>query len=129
MTGGILVDLRPMSSKPWIEVVTSRDAVPIAEIDATGRADDDAAADRAVAHAVERQWFSPGPHREFAIEFYWHNVSEMASFIATRKAWRVDVSWAHLQAAHHRVAGGAIGDSRLRCRRQMLLKTYAKRHP
>lgn len=124
---GTLLDLRPLSSKCPIELVTPHEEVQVGEVDAFGAATDDVAADRAIRQVVEDGSFVPGRDAHFNFEFYWDTVGEMKTFMeASRRMTHVVPSYADLEKAHRDVSAGAEGPVRLRCRRPMMLAIYRK---
>jgi len=124
---GTLLDLRPLSSRCDIEVVTSAHAVPLGEVDATGYLADDMAADRAAHQVVEAGWFVPCRETFFGVEFYWDTVAEMKSFMEqSKRMGEVRPSYADLDKAFRELSEAASGGGRLRCRRPTMLAAYRK---
>ena len=124
---GTLVDLRPVSAPCPIEVITRHGSVQIGEVDASGMAADDAAADRAIREAVARGWFTMQHTEQFGFAFWWDTVSEMIAFFdGSRRAKAVSPSYAELTAAHRRVSTEAPDPVRLRCARRTMLSSYTK---
>ena len=124
---GMLVDLRPLSSKCPIEVVTPKEAIQIGEVDAYGAAEDDAAADSATRQAVEDGWYAPLGDTHFLFDFYWDTVSEMASFMEGSMRMKVVTpSYSELEKISRELNTGAENRTRLRCRRSMMLAVYRK---
>ncbi len=119
---GTLLDLRPLSVRCDIEVVTPVHEVPIGEVDATGYMADDLAADRAARQAVEAGWFVPRRETVFDFEFYWDTVAEMKSFMEqSERMGDVRPSYADLDKAFRELSAAAAGGGRLRCRRPTML--------
>lgn len=124
---GTLVDLRPLPSQCPIEAVGTDRTVQMGEVDATGMAMEDAAADCAMREVVEQGWFVPRRETQFEFDFYWDSVQEMASFIeASRRMKQVVPSYAHLEEVHRLLSPREPGRVRLRCRRRTLLAVYKK---
>jgi hypothetical protein len=101
---GILIDLRPILSHWPVEVISAR------EIRATGRIQDlpigladDEAANRSIAQAEQKKWFTHEAEEFFPFYYAWDSPSEMEEWItdewhdfiqmdeeakkATRSAW------------------------------------------
>lgn len=126
-TDGTLIDLRPVPSQCPIEVVTPGTIVQVGEVDASGMAADDKAADRAIRNAVEHGWFIPRRDTRFDFDFYWDSVHEMASFIdGSRRMKQAVPSYADLEKVHRDLSARAHGTVRLRCRRRTMLAVYSK---
>ena len=124
---GHLLDLRPLSSNPIIEVVTRGGAVAVGGVDDSEEVPDDAAADRAIRRVIDDGWFVTRKHRPFDVEHYWDSVEEMASFIETRRhKLHVHPSYRDLEKIHHDLNAGAGGMARLRCRWRAGLGVYRK---
>ncbi len=124
---GRLVDLRPVSTRCPIDAVTSDRAVEIGEVDATGMAEDDDAADLAIQEMVANQWFVPRRHGQFDFDFYWDDVQEMASFLeGSRRSKHVHPSYQELEEAHCKLSLEWRREVRLRCRRRTMLAVYDK---
>jgi hypothetical protein len=125
--GGIVVDLRPMSARYRLEVVTDAVATAVAEIEAYEAQDDDNAADAAVRHAVSQGWLLPGGGIQFDFEFYWDTVVEMKAFAETsRRMRRGGLDYAELEEQRRRLSGAAERAACFRCHRPMMLKHYRK---
>lgn len=125
---GVLIDLRPLdSSRGLVELVTPEKAIPVGEMDASGFASDDAAADRAAARAVDEGWFLPQRALHLDFELSWDTVDEMASFMAeSRRMREVRPSFAELEKMQRAWRAKTRGRVRLRYWRTMLLAAYQK---
>lgn len=124
---GVLIDLRPVSGRCPIEVVTATESRQIGELDATGMSADDAAADRAMHEAVDHGWFSPMQTQRFDFAFWWDTVDEMSTFLSdSRRAKGVTPSYSVMTEAHQRMAAERGGAVRLRSFRLTALSSYAK---
>ena len=125
--GGIVVDLRPMSARYRLAVVTETRATAVAEIEAYEAQEDDNAADAAVEHAVSQGWLLPGGGFQFDFEFYWDTVVEMKAFAETsRRIRRAGLDYAELEEQRRRLSHAAEPAARFRCHRPMMLKHYRK---
>ena len=123
---GTLIDLRPRVAKYALELVTLDAAVPVGYTDTTSRADDDVAADAAVAAALAHGWFTVRAKETFDVEIVWDSVADLARWAATRASTRVSPSFEELETIYRR---GANGERRLRAPRRMILGSYARREP
>lgn len=123
----ILIDLRPVSGTYPIEAITPDATLQIGEVDASGMAADDAAADRAMQEAVDRGWFTLRRTEQFDFAFWWDTVPELTSFLdGSRRAKAVTPSHATLEATHRRLSAETAGPVRLRWPRRTALSSYAK---
>lgn len=125
--GGTLLDLRPFAGRYRLELVTADAGVPIGWTDTTIRAEDDAAADAAVARVVGDGLFARGSRVEFDIEMSWDTVRDLEGFVAKRKSTRVTPSYEELERAYQRAAVGSTARPRLRTGRRMVLAAFERR--
>ena len=126
-TSGTLVDLRPLPSQCPIEIVTPGTIVQVGEVDASGTAADDDAADRAIGDVVGGGWFVPRRNTQFEFDFYWDSVEEMASFMdASKRMKHVIPSYANLEKDRRKLSAREQGRVRFRCRRRTMLAVYDK---
>jgi len=126
-SGGMLVDLRPVSATCPIELRSGSQITLAAEADAFGMAADDGAADAAAREAVARGWFVPQRTFHFDIDFCWNAPQELVSYIETSTRMQgVRPSYDAVEAAFREAAEAAGGSVRLCCRRPFLLSTYTK---
>lgn len=128
LTGsGILVDLRPLPGRYPLELVSTGSVIQIGEVDATGVADDDDAADRAMRSTVSQGHFVARRKSQFGFDFYWDEVKEMESFIeSSRRMQRVRPSYTDCEKAHVALRAEGYERVRIRCRRQTSLAVYEK---
>ena len=125
--GGIVVDLRPVSARYRLEVVTDAVARDVAEIEPYEAQDDDHAADAAVEHAVSSGWLLPGGRVQFDFEFYWDTVVEMKAFAEkSRRIWQAGLNYAELEEQRLGLSRAGEPSARFRCHRPMMLKKYRK---
>ena len=128
--GGTLIDLRPLSSRYPVDAVAADTVVPLGEVDGTGMAAEDAAADAAIGEAVQRGWYVQRQESSFEFELYWDSVAEMRSFIASSKRMQhLFPSDADLENEVRRIGARPPRAIRLRCRRPTLLAVYEKATP
>jgi hypothetical protein len=125
--GGIVVDLRPLSARYRLEVVTDAVAREVAETEAYEAQDDDYAADAAVEHAVSSGWLLPDGGVQFDFEFYWDTVVEMKAFAETsRRMRRAGLDYAELEKQRRGLSRAGEPAARFRCHRPMKLNSYHK---
>lgn len=79
--GGVLLDLRPITSERHLEVVQGDKVTVAGDFDVISLDLDDLAADEAVNHAVEAGLFRLGRSHKFEIAYHWNSVDEMAAFV------------------------------------------------
>ena len=125
--GGILVDLRPISARYRLEVVTDAATTAVADVEAYGVQDDDDAADAAVEHVVSRGRLLPGGRVQFDFEFYWDTVVEMKAFAeASRRMRQAGLDFGELEERRRGLSGGTERAARFLCHRPTILNTYRK---
>ena len=125
---GILIDLRPLSTRFPIEAVAGADAFSLGEGDGTATADDDRAADRAIHEQVRTGLLTPRRHFAFDIHFYWDTTAEMADFLRSgRVPKRVTPAYADIDAGLRAASDRAGVHTRLRATRRMIIGSYAAR--
>ena len=125
--GGVFVDLRPRPSRYPLDLVDAAETVTIGQVDTTGRAEDDQAADRAVELVLERGWFLRDQGFEFPFEFWWDTVGDLEAFVQTRKVTTVSPSFVDLEKRYRECSGPAGRSIRLRSPRRVRLAVYRKR--
>jgi hypothetical protein len=126
--GGALLDLRPLPREYRLDLVTSDTAIPIGQTDTTGWAQDDAAADAAVAHVLAEGLFAPRGRCEFDVEIFWDTVRDLKSYMATRETTRVTPSYEELEKAYLSATGGSNTGARLRASRRIVLAAFDRRN-
>ena len=123
---GILIDLRPLAGGWPIEVASAR------EIKEAGRApdmppvaEDDRAANQAIAQAAEQKWFVREREEFFPYFYYWDSPNEMKEYID--EDWEDFISmdeadWKNVRS----MWAVADADARLRIRVKMLITRWKK---
>jgi hypothetical protein len=124
VNNGTLLDLRPLAANYQLELVTPAAAIPIGYTDTTGRSDDDAAADAAVAWVVDEGLFALRRRVEFDIEILWESVRDLERYMMTRARTRVTPSYEELERAQQRAATGSDARPRLRASRRVVLAAF-----
>jgi len=121
---GTLVDLRPAICRPDIEVLTSNQTIVVGAVDDSSAAGDSKAADAAIRRGLAAGWFVSRCNSEFDFEHYWDSVSEMTSYLGSRRhPMFVLPSAAEVQKAYDAMAA-ANEAVRLRCRWRVMLNFY-----
>jgi hypothetical protein len=120
---GLLVDLRPIFSRPAIEVICGNTVYIPGRVDDEGAIADDMAAHEAMAEAVRRGYFSPVAENSFTYADYWDTLDELLAYAAERWADFACISPFVEQAARRCIAA-APGACRIRVRRTMHLAVY-----
>lgn len=124
--GGILIDLRPISSNWSMEVASSTGYQLAGSLDAVpeGLADDEAAF-KAMREVESRGWYIKEKEEEFAFFYYWDTPSEMKDFI--------DTEWEDFETLGDNVFQktkslwvSANADARIRVRVRMLITRWRK---
>jgi hypothetical protein len=124
--GGTLLDLRPLGAAYRLELVTPDAAIPIGQTDTTGKAQDDAAADAAVARVVDEGLFARRSRVELDVEIFWDSVDDLQRFVATREGTRVTPSYEELKNAYRSAAAGLRTPPRLRTSRRLVLAAFER---
>jgi hypothetical protein len=127
VNNGTLLDLRPLAAKYQLELVTPAAAIPIGHTDTTARSEDDAAANAAVAWAVDEGLFASRSRVEFDIEILWESVSDLERYMMTRASTRVTPSYEELERSYQSAAVGSNARPRLRASRRVMLAAFDRR--
>lgn len=124
--GGALIDLRPLVSKPAIEIITTKRIFQPGSInDEVGKPDDDAA-DSAVSEVVQQGYFSLETQRAFKFNLYFDNLEEMIIYINEKWSQFAYIPSLVLERSRQQVAG-INGPYQIRIQEQMQLGMYKKR--
>ena len=75
--GGVLLDLRPVTSSSPIERIGSPSSVSIGAIDGSPGVDDDRASEAAMARVLRERLFRPVTRECFDLHTYWRDVDEL----------------------------------------------------
>jgi hypothetical protein len=127
---GVVIDLRPLPEVRTLDVVLPAGrVVPIAQVDTTGRAADDAAADRAVAELVAAGWLVERRRVSFEVGIFADAVEEVLQFAAARRTMRIAPLGAELERARRRAQASGTGGGRLRYCRTFMLAAYGTSRP
>ena len=125
--GGWLLDLRPLSKDPPLEIV-SRDQFKLAGyLDFSAGIPDDSASDRAINALMDQGAFVNRTIRRFNFAYYWETVEQMQCYVEDR--WS-DIAKLpkHVVKAAYRMENEAQTTVHVRIRVLMQLGSY-KKHP
>jgi hypothetical protein len=125
--GGTVVDVRPLTARLVIELVTAERAVWAAEADANGAAEDDASADAAVRHALSRGWFAFQQSGQFDFEVYCDTAADLKTYTQTGRRMReANIPYEDLERRRRELSASTGAAARLRCHRPKMLSVYLK---
>ncbi|MDX1616661.1 MAG: hypothetical protein R3300_20300 [Candidatus Promineifilaceae bacterium] len=121
---GQLIDMRPQSARPTVEVVDERAVVVAGQVDESAGASDYEAADRAMAAMVAQGRFAKQREKRFPFSYYWPTVEQMQAYI--EEAWSdfAVLPEQVVQRARELTPGGAT--VRYRVRETILIADYRK---
>jgi hypothetical protein len=120
--GGTLVDLRPRAETRPLEAMTPDSPLRVGELIAESSAGDDAAADAAIAFAVQERWWTMVGRRQLDVRMYWDNAADLAAYLVGgrhRKSVRPACEELERMCVQ-------LGTDRLRCERTVTLDTYRR---
>lgn len=121
--GGTLVDLRPVAAGWPLEIYLAGKAELAGRLDASAKAPDDAAADRALEAVVSRELFGQISADSFEYHYYWDTLEQMTDFL--QKNWSSNTTLpADVLDKAETLAGNKAFDSKLRVQRRMVIGSY-----
>lgn len=125
--GGVLIDLRPVSDRWPLEVVSERGVRETARFHdlPIGLADDEAA-NRAIAHAAGQGWFVRNEETFFPFTYSWDTPSEMEEWLNDEWNESIALDEESLRATRSIWALGEA-DSRVRVSVKMLITRWIKK--
>jgi SAM-dependent methyltransferase len=127
---GIVIDIRPITAPAIIESVSADRVTTGLEVDAYGAAEDEAAADAAVRHALSHAWFVFHRSRQFDFEVYYDSVADLKAFVETSKRMRgASIPYQELEERRSELGAATGQPSRLRCHRPWMVSVYCKAGP
>jgi hypothetical protein len=130
VAGGIVIDVRPVTAPAIIESVSADRVTAAVEIDSHGAAEDEAAADAAVRHALSRAWFAFERSRPFDFEVYYDSAADLKAFVETSKRMReARIPYQELEERRSELGAATGKPSRLRCHRPWITSVYRKASP
>lgn len=125
-TGGLVIDLRPITAEWPIEVVTTKAVQQAGRFTALPEdMEDDAASNRSFAEAEARGLFERQRQEQFAYSYYWDTPAEMKEYVDTEWEGWVTLSGDTIERARSLWAL-ADGDARLHVGVGMLLTLWGK---
>lgn len=123
--GGWLIDLRPYSLNPPVEVIIN-DSVRIAgPIDSSAGVPDDEAADQAINEVVKDGAFSKSEEGSFRFAYYWETLEHMKDYIEDRWSDSTHLPHDMLERAE-RLVNESDGPVQIRIRSNMKIVRYKK---
>ncbi len=123
---GRLIDIRPLSSYPPVEVITSNGARLAGRADDSLGIPDDQAANNAIADAVRQGIFFKDAEEQFEFFYYWDTVEQMQAYVEDRWEGWVILENTILQNLS-RIISESKGRVQLRVSLNMLISVYGKR--
>jgi hypothetical protein len=125
--GGTVVDVRPISARVVIEVVTGDRVDWATEADAYGAAEDDASADAAVRHALSSGWFVSARNDRFDFEVYCDTAADLKTYAELGRRMRdANIPYEELEGRRREVSTSSGQAARLCCHRPKMLSVYLK---
>ena len=124
-SGGILIDLRPFTCRPPVDVLDGDERRRAGRVDDTGGQEDDDAADEAIMSAVELGYFAKKEQRTFPFAYYWDSIEGMVEYIEDRWSDTSKIPPGTLENARRFVAQ-AQGKVTLRVTNQLMIAQYTK---
>lgn len=124
---GTVVDVRPITARVVIEVVTADRVEWATEADAYGAAESDASADAAVQHALSSGWFVSGRNDRFDFQAYCDTAADLKAYAETGRRMRdANIPYEELERRRREVSASTGQSARLRCHRPKMLSVYLK---
>jgi len=124
--GGILLDLRPILDRWKIEVASLRETKVAGRVhdNKVGLADDDAA-NKSIADAERRKWFTKEQETYFNYIYSWDSPQEMQDWMDDEWEGFITIDNETLKATRS-VWATSDGDSRVRLKMKMLITRWKK---
>jgi len=124
--GGILLDLRPILDRWKIEVASLRETKVAGRVhdNKVGLADDDAA-NKSIAEAERRKWFTKEQETYFNYIYSWDSPQEMQDWMDDEWEGFITIDNETLKATRS-VWATSDGDSRVRLKMKMLITRWKK---
>ncbi len=123
---GKLVDLRPVTCRPTLEIFVAGKAERAGEIDDSPEEPDDLAANAAIREVVATGLFEEEEKCWFEYPYYWRTLEQMTQYFEEKWSQYAILPGDVVQKAQELVKSEAF-DSKLRVQRRMLIATYRKR--
>jgi hypothetical protein len=122
--GGILLDLRPVSTGWPVEVVAGERVIRVGALDDSLAMGDDLAANRAIEQVIHDGWLIRERAGSFTYDWYWDTLDELKEHV--EESWHPIALPDSVYAQGQRVAANAEGAS-VRVRVHMVIGRYIKR--
>jgi hypothetical protein len=123
---GILVDVRPVTAPMVVEVIIDTRAIWATEVSSNVGAEDDAAADDAVQHALSAEWFVFEKRQPFSFEIYCDTAEDLKLYAQMHRRMReAEIPYKVLEVRRRELSDGQA--ARLRCGRSWTLSSYRKK--
>ena len=123
--GGQLVDIRPLTSNPPLEVIFNEEISIAGQVDDSVDAPSDIAANEAVKEIVNRGIFLKQQEERFEFAYYWDKLEDMEAYIEDQ--WS---DWVNLpqevSAKARRLTKDFAGNVQYRVQVDMLISRYKK---
>jgi len=130
LPGGAVVDVRPLTARIVVELVTPERAYWAAEGDAYGAAEDDASADAAAGHALSSGWFVSARNDRFDFEVYCDTAADLKTYAEMGRRMRDSkIPYDDLEKRRCELSASTGHAARLRCHRPKMLSVYRKPGP
>ena len=125
MPEGRLLDIRPISSTPQLEII-SGDIVKLAgPLDDSPGILNDTVANEEIREVASRGMFVKEREESFAYAYYWDTIDQMQAYVEDRWSDFMMLPEPTLEMAHQLVKGSRE-QVRIRIRRKMLISRYKK---
>jgi hypothetical protein len=122
---GVMIDVRPVSSYPPVEIVSGTESQLAGHIDDTKDRADDIATDEALDQVLQRGLFEQQKAEQFSFSLYWNSVDDMQTYAKDR--WSKDEQIpSHVSRQAKRLVDVAGDAAKIRLRRPVILATYEK---
>ncbi len=123
--GGWLIDIRPYSLSPPVEIIIDG-AVRIAgPIDSSAGVPDDEASDRAIKEVVKNGAYSKSEAGSFKFDYYWDTLEHMKDYVEERWSDSTHLPKKTLDQAV-RLESESMGPIKIRIRSDMKIVRYKK---
>lgn len=122
---GVMIDLRPISSYPPVEIVSGTESQSAGHIDDTNDRADDIATDEAIDQVLQRGLFEQHKSDQFSFSLYWNSVDDMQAYAEDRWSKSEQIP-SHVLRQAKQLMDTAGDAAKIRLRRPVILATYSK---
>jgi hypothetical protein len=123
--GGALIDIRPYSNNPAIEILSGQTVTLAGQMDDSLGLPIDLAADDAIQKLVAQGTFLKRYEARFPLAFYWHSLQDLQTYILEKWADSSHLPDETFNKAQALVTA-ARGPIQIRIQREMLIARYRK---